>query len=172
MNEYENLKKGGAVGFAHGYLHQCDKKSKTGDEIDIQVYTKLVKLDSKIGTTALEQLYWCLQCTTRSDIIEVLSLFLIHAFKSFQTINFEQVNDYEELRKGPHREVGYAHAYLRQLKKKSKSDDEIDIQVYTKLVELDSKIGTTASEQLFWCLQYTTRSDIIEVLSLFLIHDS
>ena len=79
MDEYENLKKGGFVGFAHGYLQQCDTKSNTGDEIDIEVYTKLAELDSKIGTTASEQLYVCLQCTTRSDIIEVLSLFLIHA---------------------------------------------------------------------------------------------
>ena len=79
MNEYENFKEGGVVGFAHGYLHQCCQKSKSEDEIDIQVYNKLVKLDSKIGTTASEQLYWCLQCTTRSDIIEVLSMFLINA---------------------------------------------------------------------------------------------
>ena len=46
----------------------------------------------------------------------------------------------------------------------SKTEDKIDIQVYTKLVKLDSKIGTTASKQLFWCLRFTTRSDIIEVL--------
>ena len=77
MNEYENLKKSGFVGFAHGYLRQFDNKSKSDtksksdDEIDIQVYSKLVELDSKIGTTASEQLYGCLQCTTRSDIVEV-----------------------------------------------------------------------------------------------------
>ena len=112
-------------------MHICDKESKTDDKIDIQVYDKLVQLDSKLGTAASEQLCWCLQYTTRSDIIEVLPLFLIHAFKSIQTINFEQVNDYEELRKDG--AVGYAHAYLGQLKKKSKSDDEIDIQVYTKI---------------------------------------
>ena len=75
MDEYENLKKGGAVGFAHKYLHQCDKKSKTGDEIDIQVYTKLVQLDSRLGTTASEQLTCCLYFTTRSDIIEVYFFF-------------------------------------------------------------------------------------------------
>ena len=72
MNAYENLKEGGAVGFAHAYLHQCDKKSKTGDEIDIQVYTKLVQLDSRLGTSLSEQLRMCLQYTTRSDIIQVL----------------------------------------------------------------------------------------------------
>ena len=72
MNEYEGLKKGGAVGFAHGYLHQCNKRSKTGDNIDIQLYTKLAQLDSKLGTTASEQLNRSLYYTTRSDIIQVL----------------------------------------------------------------------------------------------------
>ena len=75
MNENENLKgglkKGGFVGFAHGYLHQCDKKSKTGDEIDLQIFTKLVQLDSRLGTSLSEQLRMCLQYTTRSDIIKV-----------------------------------------------------------------------------------------------------
>ena len=52
----------------------------------------------------------------------------------------------------------------------SKSDNEIDIQVFDKLVQLDSKLGTTASEQLTCCLEYTTRSDIIEVYFFFLIH--
>ena len=161
MNEYEGIKKAGLYGFAGAYLNRFNTKVKSDDEIDVEIYTKLVQLDSKIGTTASEQLYWCLHCTTRSDIIEVLPLFLIHAFKSIQTINFEQVNDYEELRKVG--QVGYAHAYLSQLNKKSKSDDEIDIQVYTKLVELDSKIGTATSDQLEKCLHYTTRSDIIKV---------
>ena len=72
------------------------------------------------------------------------------------------MNDYYELKK-PHF-VGYAHVYLYQCVKKSKADDEIDIQVYTQLVQLDSKLGTTASEQLLWCLQYTIRLDIIKVL--------
>ena len=43
------------------------------------------------------------------------------------------------------------------------SNDEIDKEVYAKLVELDKRLGTTASEQLFWCLKKTTDSDIIKV---------
>ena len=63
--------------------------------------------------------------------------------------------------------VGFAHRYLRRrIKQESKSDDQIDIQVYTKLVQLDSKLGTTASEQLAKCLEFTARSDIIKVLIL------
>ena len=77
-------------------------------------------------------------------------------------IDFEEVNVYEELRKTG--KVGFAKTYLQQCYKESKPNDEIDIQVYTKLVDLDAKLGTTASEQLQWCLDYTpTRSDIIKV---------
>ena len=47
--------------------------------------------------------------------------------------------------------------------KESKSDDEIDIQVYTQLVELDSRLGTTAAEQLLSCVRLTQRWDLIKV---------
>ena len=84
------------------------------------------------------------------------------SLKSIQTIDFEQVSEYHELRKaGPY---GFAHEYLIRCNTEAKSDDEIDVEVYTKLVQLDSKLGTTASKQLDRCLFYTTRSDIIQVL--------
>ena len=53
--------------------------------------------------------------------------------------------------------------YLRRCNKESKSDDEIDKELYAELVELDTRLGTRASEQLYKCLFYTTRSDIIKV---------
>ena len=61
---------------------------------------------------------------------------------------------------------GFAHRYLhRRITQDSKSDDQIDIQVYTKLAQLDSRLGTTASEQLANCLEVgISRSDIIKVL--------
>ena len=62
--------------------------------------------------------------------------------------------------------VGFAHKYLYKFKFESMSDDQIDIEVYAKLVKLDSRLGTTASEQLAKCLQFTTRSDIIKVLTI------
>ena len=82
------------------------------------------------------------------------------------------MNDYEELRKNGY--VGFAHLYLEKTNIPSSfsvlsiiydddSDDKIDIQAYTKLLQLDTKLGITASEQLQWCLNFTTRSDIIEV---------
>ena len=72
MNEYEELRKAGLYGFANAYLKSCNTKAKSDDEIDVEVYTKLVELDSKLGTTASKQLDRCLFHTTRSDIIQVL----------------------------------------------------------------------------------------------------
>ena len=57
----------------------------------------------------------------------------------------------------------YANEYLERCNKESKSNDKINKEVYTKLVELDTRLGTKASKQLFWCLENTTRSDIIKV---------
>ena len=83
--------------------------------------------------------------------------------KLFQMIDFDKVNEYESLRKDY---VGFAEVYLERCDKESKSDDEIDKELYSKLVELDTRLGTTATEQLFGSLQYTTRWDIIKVLKI------
>ena len=81
--------------------------------------------------------------------------------KLFQVIDFNQVNEYETLRKKNW--VGFAELFLNRCNKESKSDDEIDREIYSKLVELDIRLGTTASEQLYKCLYRTTRLDIIKV---------
>jgi len=52
--------------------------------------------------------------------------------------------------------VGYASYYLQNC-------ICIDKEVYSKLIELDTRFGTRASEQLYWSLLNMTRSDIIEV---------
>ena len=53
--------------------------------------------------------------------------------------------------------VGYAEYYLHKC-------ISIDMEVYSKLVELDKSVfGTTASKQLYKCLLHTTPSDIIKV---------
>ena len=57
----------------------------------------------------------------------------------------------------------YAGVYLIRCNQESKSDDEIDIEVFTRLAELDSKLGTPASEQLFHILNQTTQLDVIKV---------
>ena len=53
--------------------------------------------------------------------------------------------------------------YLDQCSKESKSDDDIDIKVYTQLVALDTKLGISAEEQLFECVYNTLRMDLIKV---------
>ena len=70
-------------------------------------------------------------------------------------------NEYETLKRLQY--VGFANKYLEYGKAKSKSDDEIDITVYTKLVQIDSKLGTTASEQLFRLFNYSLRLDLLKV---------
>ena len=59
--------------------------------------------------------------------------------------------------------VGFAHVYLKQCTNESKSDDKIDEEVYSKLVELDKRLGTRSSEQLFRCLYFALNLDIIKV---------
>ena len=72
MNGFdEKARKKGFIGYANVYLWRCDKESKSNDEIDIDVYKMLVELDTKLGVTTSEQLYKCLVCTSRLDIIEV-----------------------------------------------------------------------------------------------------
>ena len=57
----------------------------------------------------------------------------------------------------------FALKYLDRCNEESTSNDNINKEVYTKLVELDSRLGTKASKQLYECLKYTDRSDIIKV---------
>ena len=71
MNEYEILRKKNFLGFANVYLWRCNKESKSDDKIDKEFYNELVELDTRLGTTASEQLFKCLEKTTRSDIIKV-----------------------------------------------------------------------------------------------------
>ena len=71
MNDHAKLREQGFVGFAHLYLSTYDYESKSDDQIDIQVYTKLVKLDTKLGTTATEQLYWCVHHALSLNLIRV-----------------------------------------------------------------------------------------------------
>ena len=66
--------------------------------------------------------------------------------------------------------VGFAHLYLAKQVKEFKTDDQIDAKLYTRLIKLDSKLGTSATEQLFWCLPYSLRLDLVKVkYSLYLL---
>ena len=78
-------------------------------------------------------------------------------------------NEYDVLKKQG--AAGFASVYL-EVCVKSKSDDKIDIEVYTKLVQLDAKLAAgckldaklAASKQLFWLLQISLRLDLLKVL--------
>ena len=137
-------------GFADYYLVKCWNDSKLINEADPSVYRKLVEIDSVLGTDPAIQLNCCLTWTTRWDIIE--------------TIDFDKVDQYgiyEQMRKGGW--VGFAHLYLWRCKEESESEEKIDSQVYNKLVELDTRLGTTVTEQLFESLFYSLSLDLIKV---------
>ena len=59
--------------------------------------------------------------------------------------------------------TGFAAVYLERCNKESKTGDKIDVYVYLRLIELDTKLGTSTSEQLNSCLVHTSRWDIIKV---------
>ena len=59
--------------------------------------------------------------------------------------------------------IGFAHFYLSQCSQESKSVNEIVKEVYIKLVELDRRLGTSPTEQLFNCILYTLDAEILKV---------
>ena len=58
---------------------------------------------------------------------------------------------------------GYAEYYLYKCWNESKWINEADAKVYQGLIDIDSKLGTELSQQLWACLNWTTRWDIIKV---------
>ena len=59
--------------------------------------------------------------------------------------------------------VGYADYYLQKCWNESELKNKADVTVYKKLLGIDSKLGTTQSEQLIWCVFNTVRMDLIKV---------
>ena len=78
------------VGFADLYLFQCQTQSKTDDDIDIQVYTELIKLDSKLGTTATNQLFNSVRYLLGLDFIKVRIPSGVVIIKSFSVDKYEE----------------------------------------------------------------------------------
>ena len=76
-------------------------------------------------------------------------------------IDLDQVDEYDVLRNDNF--AGFAEFFLQRFSQESQSDDEIDVEIYAKLIELDTRLGTTATEQLIGCIAGTTRCDIIKV---------
>ena len=83
-------------------------------------------------------------------------------------LNFDKSKDYDWIKRkyftfGRHRmkHIGYAGYYLEQMK--YKSYDEADASLYRQLVDIDTSLGTKASDQLFVCLTLTSQSEFIKV---------
>ena len=85
-------------------------------------------------------------------------------------LDFEEWKDYDWILEET-RDDGYADYYLHKCWNDSKKINEADATVYQRLVDIDSTLGTELSDQLYWCLHYTTRWDIIKVLKFLQIKD-
>ena len=70
-------------------------------------------------------------------------------------------NVFDELRKK--HLGGYAHYYLAHCSDDSALINKAEIETYKELLDIDSKLGTTQAEQLFECLFYSVRMDLIKV---------
>ena len=70
-------------------------------------------------------------------------------------------NYFDVLRDEKHGYVGYAHYYLEHCWPELKN--KADVKIYKQLLEIDAKLGTTQTEQLFECVSNTLRMDLIKV---------
>ena len=59
--------------------------------------------------------------------------------------------------------VGYASYYLKECWDESELENKADVTIYKQLLEIDAKLGTTQSEQLFECVFHSLRIDLIKV---------
>ena len=75
-------------------------------------------------------------------------------------IYFEE-NEFDVLREDGF--VGYAQYYLQESYDKSELINKAEIKIYKELLEIDSKLGTTQTEQLFECVFKSVRMDLIKV---------
>ena len=85
-------------------------------------------------------------------------------------LDFEEGMDYDSINKLAWI-YGYATYYLSKCQNDSTMINEADATVYQKLIDIDSTLGTELSRQLYGCLRWTTRWDIIKVLKFFQIKD-
>ena len=59
--------------------------------------------------------------------------------------------------------VGYANYYLQECWNESELENKADETIYKQLLEIDSQLGTTQTEQLFEFVGYSVRMDLIKV---------
>ena len=88
----------------------------------------------------------------------------MNGYLFIQTLNLNAITDrcgYEKAIKFGF--GGFAQVYLAECSREN--DEVMDAPLYKKLIEIDTCMGTSSSMQLFWCLNYTTRKDLITVRS-------
>ena len=71
-------------------------------------------------------------------------------------------NSFDDLRKNLGY-VGFAEYYLQKCYDESELKNKADIAIYKQLLEIDSELGTTQTEQLFKCVFHSVRMDLIKV---------
>ena len=59
--------------------------------------------------------------------------------------------------------VGFADYYLNNSWDQTELVSYADATIYEQLLEIDTKLGTTQTEQLFWCVFHSIRIDLIKV---------
>ena len=82
--------------------------------------------------------------------------------KSHEISFRDQENIYDELREELGA-AGYASYYIYHCWDESELKNKADVSIYKQLLEIDSKLGTTQSEQLFECVFHSLRMDLINV---------
>ena len=86
----------------------------------------------------------------------------LEAGRLFENCEIKLVyDDYDEIREYDY--VGYAEYYLQECWNESELKNKADVTIYKQLLEIDAKLGTTQSEQLFWCVFNSLRMDLIQV---------
>ena len=61
--------------------------------------------------------------------------------------------------------VGFADYYLNNSWDKTDLVNKADEITYQQLLDIDTKLGTTQTEQLFKCVRHSSRMDLIKVYS-------
>ena len=59
--------------------------------------------------------------------------------------------------------AGYANYYLESCLNRFTGINYADVSIHRQLIDIDSKLGSDTSLQLYGCLSTTTRSDLIKV---------
>ena len=158
----------GLVGFTQVYLKQCYDESKSDDKIDKEVYNKIFELDTRLGTTASEQLFEGhrefrerASNQIKKQLNELGGYILRQA-----GFAFEKWKDYNWIKKETNY-AGFAEYFIAEHDSRDTnpgSDAENGaMTVYRRLADIDAVCGTDASLQLFRCIKRTTRCDIIKV---------